>query len=288
MRPELKLALQAGEKLGLRYALQAPQNAMSSLAGAQLGRRPGSSIDFQEYREYQPGDDLRFIDWGVYARTDRLTVKMCREEVTPHFDLIIDGSKSMNLETTAKGAAAATLAGLLAAAAANARFTHAAWLSGEGFFRIGNDAHSPSTWDGLELASTRTVDQAFEILSPKFRRLGVRALISDLLWPANPLQTVRRLSQGAASLYVIQLLARDDATPPGEGNIRLEDSETGELADIYIDAGIAKRYRDNLAQHQQAWENACRQCGARLATIIAENLEESLPALEKIQLLGPA
>jgi uncharacterized protein (DUF58 family) len=288
MRPELKHALQAGEKLGLRYTVQAPQNAMTGLSGAQLGRRPGSSIDFQDYREYQPGDDLRFIDWGVYARTDRLTVKMFREEVTPHLDLIIDGSKSMNLETTVKGGAAATLAGLLAAAAANAQFTHAAWLSGEGFARLDNDSHSPSSWDGFELGSTRTIDQAFEILSPRFRRLGVRALISDLLWPGNPVQTVRRLSEGAAALFVIQLLARDDAHPPSEGNIRLEDSETGELTDIYIDASITKRYRDNLAQHQQAWENACRQCGARLATIIAEDLEQSLTVLEEIQLLGPA
>jgi uncharacterized protein (DUF58 family) len=288
MRPELKHALQVGEQLGLRYALQTPQHAMAGVSGAQLGRRPGSSIDFQDYRDYQPGDDLRFIDWGVYARTDRLTVKMFREEVTPHLELIIDGSKSMNLETTAKGAATAALAGLLAAAAANAQFTHAVWLSGEGFFRIDNDAHSPSTWDGFELDSTRTVDQAFAILGPRFRRLGVRAFISDLLWPSDPVQTVRRLSEGAAALFVIQLLARDDAHPPSEGNVRLEDSESGELTDLYIDVGIAKRYRENLAEHQQVWEHACRQCGARLTTIIAEDLEVSLPALEEIQLLGPA
>jgi uncharacterized protein (DUF58 family) len=288
MRPELKQALQTGEKLGLRYALQAPQNALSGLTGTELGRRPGSSIDFQDYREYQPGDDLRFIDWGVFGRTDRLTVKMFREEVTPHLDLVIDGSKSMSLEATAKASATAALCAVLAAAAANAQFTHAAWLSGEGFSRIANDVHSPSAWDGLELASTRTVDQALDILSPRFRRLGMRAFISDLLWPGNPLHTVRRLSEGAAALFVVQLLARDDVDPPSAGNVRLEDSETGELTDIYIDAAIARRYGDNLAQHQQAWANACRQCGARLTTIIAEDLEKSLHALEEIQLLGPA
>jgi uncharacterized protein (DUF58 family) len=288
MDPILKQGLHEGEKLGLRYALQVPQHSMSGLAGSQLGRRPGSSIDFQDYREYQPGDDLRFIDWGVYARTDRLTVKLFREEVTPHLDLIMDGTRSMQLEDTAKGRAAAALAALLAGAAANAQFTQAVWLSGEGFARLPNDAGHPAAWDGLEFTSRRTIDQALEILSPRFRRLGVRVLISDLLWPGNPVQTVRRLGEGAAALFVLQLLARADAQPPAAGNIRLVDSETDEVSEIYIDAGVEKRYRDALAQHQQAWEDACRQSGARLATLIAEDLETSLDVLQEIQLLIPA
>src|SRR3954470_615033 len=125
MEPALQQALREGEQLGLRYALQIPQVAASGLIGSRLGRRAGSSIDFQDYREYQPGDDLRFIDWGIYARTDRLSIKLFREEVTPHLDLLIDGSRSMNLEHSGKGAAAARLAGLLATAATNAQCSRA-------------------------------------------------------------------------------------------------------------------------------------------------------------------
>src|ERR1043166_6744305 len=110
MDASLQQALRDGEKLGLRYALQVPQVAASGWTGTRTGRRSGSSIDFQDYREYQPGDDLRFIDWGIYARTDRLTVKLFREEVTPHLDLVVDGSLSMNLESSAKGIATAQLA----------------------------------------------------------------------------------------------------------------------------------------------------------------------------------
>src|SRR6201995_1984911 len=110
MEPDLQQALRDGEKLGLRYALQIPQVAASGIVGSQSGRRAGSSIDFQDYREYQPGDDLRFIDWGIYARSDRLTVKLFREEVTPHLDLILDGSRSMNLPETAKAGALAARA----------------------------------------------------------------------------------------------------------------------------------------------------------------------------------
>src|SRR3954468_2980566 len=129
MDPSLQQALRDGEKLGLRYALQIPQVAASGIVGSRLGRRAGSSIDFQDYREYQPGDDLRFIDWGIYARTDRLSIKLFREEVTPHLDLIIDGSRSMNLEGSAKAAATSKRSALLATAAANAQCSRAVWIS---------------------------------------------------------------------------------------------------------------------------------------------------------------
>ncbi len=312
MDASIRQALRDGEKLGLRYALQIPQVAASGWTGTRSGRRAGSSIDFQDYREYQPGDDLRFIDWGIYARTDRLTVKLFREEVTPHLDLILDGSRSMNLETSerrpparpeskfengpgrrpafhsAKANAVAQLAALLATSAANAQCTQAVWLSGEGYQRLPNDTLTPSAWDKLVMDSKRTPEQSFEILPPKFRRLGVRVLVSDLLWPGEPLQLLRRLRDGAAALFVIQLLARDDATPPEHGNLRVVDSETGDESEIYIDSSIARQYTENLAQLQQSWSDACRQCGAHMTTIVAEDLQSSLGELEAMQLLMPA
>ena len=288
MEPALRQALADGEKTGLRYALQIPQVATSGWTGTRSGRRTGSSIDFQDYREYQPGDDLRFIDWGIYARTDRLTVKLFREEVTPHLDLILDGSRSMNLAHTAKPGASARLAALLATAAANAQCTRAVWLSGEGFQRLPNDTLNPSAWDRLDLDSLRTPEQSLEILPPKFRRLGVRVLVSDLLWPGEPVQLLRRLRDGAAALFVIQLLAREDVEPPEHGNLRVVDSETGDEREIYIDSGIARQYSENLARLQQSWSDACRQCGAQMTTLIAEDLENSLGELEAMHLLMPA
>ena len=288
MEPAIRQALCDGEKTGLRYALQIPQMAASGWTGPRSGRRAGSSIDFQDYREYQPGDDLRFIDWGIYARTDRLTVKLFREEVTPHLDLIIDGSRSMSLAGTPKANAVAHLAALLATSAANTQCTQAVWLSGEGFQRLPNDTLTPSAWDKLELDSQRTPEQSFEILPPKFRRLGVRVFVSDLLWAGAPLQFLRRLREGAAALFVIQMLARDDANPPAHGNLRVVDSETGDESEIYIDSSIARQYVENLAQLQQSWSDACRQCGAHMTTLIAEDLESSPGELEALQLLVPA
>jgi hypothetical protein len=96
------------------------------------------------------------------------------------------------------------------------------------------------------------------------------------------------MREGAAVLFVIQLLARDDVAPPDHGSIRLVDSETDEVIEMYLDAQSARQYRDNLAQLQQAWDDACRQCGAELTTVIAEDLDTSLDKLEAMQLLAPA
>ena len=288
MESEVQEALREGEKLGLRYALQIPQAAASGLVGSRLGRQAGSSVDFQDYREYQPGDDVRFVDWGIYGRTDRLSVKLFREEVTPHLDLVIDGSRSMNLAGSGKAAATARLAALLATAAANAQCTQAAWLSGDGFQRVPNDSHPPSTWAALEFNSARTIDDAYNLMQPRLRRMGIRVLISDLLWPGNPILTIRRMREGAAALFVIQLLGRDDVHPPDHGSIRLVDSETDGVAEIYIDSKVRKQYGENLARLQQAWDDACRQCGAALTSVIVDDPDSSLRKLEALQLLTPA
>ncbi len=65
------------------------------------------------------------------------------------------------------------------------------------------------------------------------------------------------------------------------------DSETGDESEIYIDSSVARQYAENLAQLQQAWNDACRQCGAQMTTIVAEDLEKSLDELQAIQLLTP-
>ncbi len=280
--------LLSGEALGQRYALAVPQTALAGMTGNQLGRRAGTSIDFQDYREYQPGDDLRTIDWNVFARTDRLTIKLFREEVNPHLDLLLDASRSMNLENSLKSAATLRLAALLCTAAENGHCTHATWLAGDGFQRAANDTMLPSAWDGLAFTSRRPLDEAFAILPPRLRRLGIRVLISDLMCPVEPLTILRRLADGAAAVFIVQLLAQSDAEPPEHGNIQLVDTETGEEREIFVDATVAAQYREALARHRESWHNACRQTGARFVSLVAEKLDSSLPALEEAQLLVPA
>src|SRR5438046_1394663 len=106
----------AGEQAGSRFALAAPRRVPMGAGGVHLSNRAGSSLEFRDHREYQPGDDLRRIDWSAYGRTDKLIVKLYREEVSPHVDVVIDGSRSMALENTARLEPALELSALLASA----------------------------------------------------------------------------------------------------------------------------------------------------------------------------
>lgn len=145
MDDALRNAIEQGQRAGMRYRLEPPRLAPQGASGARLGHRPGSSLEFMDHRDYQPGDDIRRIDWAGYARSDRLVVRLYREEVSPHMDLLVDGSRSMNLSGTAKARAAVGLAAAMATAAANHNFTHALWWAGQAVRRIGQRGDEPVT-----------------------------------------------------------------------------------------------------------------------------------------------
>jgi uncharacterized protein (DUF58 family) len=276
-----------GERAGTRYALAVPRSTASATAGLQLGQRAGSSLEFRDHRDYQPGDDPRWIDWNAYARSDKLTVKLYREEISPHLDIVLDGSRSMALEASAKLEAAVGLAAVLAVAAESAGYSHDAWLTRDWCVPIANGSNRPTTWRGIDFDFRGNPAEAFTRMPPKFRRQGMRALISDLLWLGEPLSILQHLAQGASSVVVVQVIAEADANPPERGRVRLIDSETDEEREIFIDDSAIGRYRDALARHQQNWHRACRQIGAVLVNVVAEEIIAgwNLEALVRAEIL---
>jgi uncharacterized protein (DUF58 family) len=272
MDEDIRHFLIEGERAGMRYSLGAPRSNFAATSGLQLGQRAGSSLEFREHRDYQAGDDLRRIDWNAYARSDKLTIKLFREEISPHLDLVLDGSCSMALEGSAKLRASTGLAAVLAIAADNAGYTHKAWLLRDSCEPVANGGTRPSLWDNLEFDFRANPVEGFTRVPPKFRRQGIRALISDLLWLGEPNRVLQQLAHGASSVFVVQVLAAADVNPQERGRVRLVDSETDEKRMIFIDDAAIKRYRDALARHQQNWLRACRQAGAVLIEIVSENI----------------
>ncbi|MBN1675726.1 MAG: DUF58 domain-containing protein [Kiritimatiellae bacterium] len=287
MREPWRRYLEEGERAGMRYAMTLPTDVASGLAGVHLGHKTGSSVDFKDYREYQPGDDLRHIDWNVYARSDKLVLKLFREEVSPHVDILLDGSRSMALQDTAKARALLGLAAVFASAAGNAKCTHTAWSVAADIRRVGNGTSRPGVWDGIELDFEGDPSDSFALALPGWRRKGIRVLISDLFWRGDPVPVLRRLAEDAAAVVVVQLLADADVNPPPQGNTRLEDVETGERFEVFLDAAARKRYTAALTTHQHNWHRACRQAGAVIATAVAEQIvgDWQLDALEATQIL---
>lgn len=282
-----RAAFSAGRALGLRYRLALPREAMRGPSGARLGTLAGASLDFHDYRDYQPGDDLRHLDWNVYARSDKEIVKLFREEVSPRLDVVLDGSRSMRLEGTGKAAAALTLAAACAVAAENAHCAHEVWLAGARVEALAGSRDDPGVWQVPEFADACVPDEGLLRASPRWRRHGIRVFVSDLLWPAEPESALRRLADGAASLTVVQLLAREEETPEARGQYRFQDVETDERLDVFADAAACASYAAALARHRERWSRACRQFGASFVTVTDEKATEGgrLRALEQCGLL---
>lgn len=266
--------LRTGQRAGMMYAVVAPQTAALGLAGAHLANRPGSSLEFMDHREYQPGDDLRRIDWSAYARTGKMIVKLYRQEVNPHVDILVDGSASMRLADSAKHEATAGLAAALASATRNAGFSHTAWLGLEGWHQVPGSKQLPTTWEQFDLTYHGSPADSMQRLPPLLPPQSIRILISDLLWLGDPVTFLSHIARKASAVVVVQLLARADIDPPTRGSARLVDCESGEQLEVFVDAAAQRRYRDAMSRHQQNWSRAARQVGAKMVTLVAEDVSQ--------------
>jgi uncharacterized protein (DUF58 family) len=264
--------LTAGERAGSRYVLGLPRRLPLGAAGLHQGGRAGSSLEFKEHRDYQPGDDLRHLDWNAYARSDLLIVKQFHEEVNPRLDILVDGSRSMALPGSAKVQAALGLAALFTTAGASAGFSHSAWLTRDGFQPIVGSETRFSAWETLTFDDRSDPATALARKPPAWRPRGIRVLLSDLLWMGDPLTFLAQVAERATALAIVQILAQADVHPPQRGSVRLTDVETDQAHDLLLEPATLRRYQAALEQHRQQWHLACRQVGAVFTSVIAERV----------------
>lgn len=279
MDNRLRRFLTAGELAGEPYVLSAPTGRGVGTTGSRLGNRAGNSLEFLDHRPYQPGDDLRHLDWSAYGRSDRLIVKMFQEEMNPHLDLIVDGSRSMALSSPHDGSespklgATLGMASLLARAAENAGFGHHLWVTGDdGCQRLENGRERPSHWRGLSFDGRFSPAESMSRTPPNLKPHGIRMFLSDLFWVGDPMTMLHILARNSAMTVIVQILAQSDRDPPTPGNVELVDAETDEIMDVFISDSSAKRYQEAFTRHQEQWRYAARQIGAFVITLTAETL----------------
>lgn len=287
MALDARAFLQKGEEVGARYVLCSPHRLPSGRTGARLGHQAGSSLEFREHRDYQAGDDLRRVDWSVFARSDKLSVKLYQDEVLPHVDLVMDGSRSMTLDGTRKGEATVGLAAALISAAKQSGFSHHTWITNEGCWPVVNGAASPSLWQDLAFSDVGNPLQSFAIQPPTWRPQSIRIFLSDLLWMGDPLQLLGWFADRSTHVIVIQILAQRDLQPPPRGYVQLIDSESGQLREAFVDAVMQQKYQEAFSRHLQYWRQAARQVGAVFASLVAEDIVTTwaLDALVEAEIL---
>jgi len=272
-----------------QYQLGFPRLPTAGRSGEMLGRGTGSSIEFQEYREYLPGDDLRHVDWAAYARSDSLMVRLYREEISPRTEVILDASRSMAIHQGVKSKLALQLTSLFSQLVGK--------LGGQPQIHFVNSAHPPLKLgiDSLDRLADIPIDgeqSLAELLNEgglALKPQSVRIVISDFLFPFDPDQLIKRLSAQASTLWLIQVLADWEAKPEAMGGRRLVDVESSEHADLLLAPQAIKTYRERLHRLQEGLLQASRRTHASFLTVIAEHGLEKVcrDDLSAVEILRP-
>jgi len=268
MRKELIQAIDSALAKGSGLKLTPPV-CPGSFDGRRTGRQAGGATEFADYRAYREGDELRRVDWRLFARNDQLMVRQFARETDPRCDLILDCSESMSFYH--KMEAAAGLGAVFARSAASSGFSLQVWALHDEVLKV-EPAADPPAWDLPETGSRSNPPETLHLAAPGFFRQGMRILISDLLFEEPPEKVLRLLGPGAAA--VVQILGNEELNPGLPGRITLTDPETGEEKGLDVNEELLHRYRDNLETFRGKWEESCSAHQALFFTLDAGHLIE--------------
>lgn len=237
-----------------------------------LHRSPyhGFSVEFSEYRQYTPGDDPRYLDWRLYARSDRYFIKRFEDETNLRCYLLVDLSRSMgygSLEYT-KVEYARTAAATLAYFLSSQRDAVGLVTFDERIAEYVPARYRPGHLHRLMMCLQRAlagkstdVTAPLEQVAATVRKRGMVVLISDLLAPTDRLQTsLGYLRSQGHEVLLLRVL------DPAELDFKFEkpalflDLESGR--DLYVDpAAVREQYLNKFREHAEAIQQICRELG---------------------------
>ena len=231
---------------------------MASRASAGRVKR-GQSVEFTDYRDYALGDDLRSLDWNVYARLEKLFIKLFVEEEDVTVHVLLDASASMDGGTPDKlvfgkrAAAAMAYIGL-----ASYDRVNIAVLQGRTARALPAGARHGPRVPGARRPVRRDARTRAPPTSPRPPATTPRRSPSAGRCCSSPTCSTRPIERAISELAgtrcdvaVLQTLSTDELDPPIEGDIRLVDRETGDGVDITADLGVLDEYRARLAAWQE-------------------------------------
>jgi uncharacterized protein (DUF58 family) len=238
------------------------------MKGERRSKRKGQSVEFADFRNYVPGDDLRFIDWNTYARLDRLFLKMFLEEEDLHFYALIDASQSMDFGEPTKLYYAKQLAAALG-------FIGLVRADRVRIESIGQPLRSPapifrgrkSLWrmvshlEAIEPGQNVSLTEGVKNFCLRNPGKGVLVLITDLMDKQGYESAMRYLVSREMDVYVIQILSQEEIDPDVKGDLRLVDCEDADVAEVTISAPLIARYKQTLNAFVEGAKSFCTRRG---------------------------
>lgn len=235
-----------------RLTLRSRKRVTGKEAGSRLSTKKGRGLEPVGYREYEPGDPMRLIDWIAYAKTEKFFVKEYEEERALETHVLLDTSESMGFEGKLGfgGKLAAGVAFL--AEEENEAFGLSTFSDALDPGRVERGRmHLMDTVARLEQLSTSGRTDLLSVARKYADRLKHRALlvvVSDFLEdPGSVKDAIHVL--GDHDLILIQVASPAEIDPPFEGETKLVDAETGEERDVYFSEKARKRYSRVARRH---------------------------------------
>ncbi|MDZ7705572.1 MAG: DUF58 domain-containing protein [Trueperaceae bacterium] len=248
--------------------------ALSQRSGERMATEAGQSVEFYDFRPYQRGDELRYVDWKVYARTGRLYTRLYQAERNIASHIVLDTSGSMAIGN--KAYYARILAQLLSYAAQQDAVCQVHLFNGDSSRSAHGRSQVLRTWDFIETAATdeairrpeedvdahRPVEAIKRFaLTPRFEAgVGLALIISDLFDEAPLRSALVALRARGFDASFLQVVSRQDLMPD-EAPFELVDSESGEK--LSVGADEARAYRQAVQQFIDRTRGAVLQAGFR-------------------------
>ena len=246
--------------------LSASKVRVGAIKGDRRSIKRGNSIEFADYRNYAPGDDLRQLDWNIYARLERPYIKLLEDEEDLTVHLILDASASMDFPPEGEVDQKKLLfAKRILAGLAYVSLTSNDRLILTAINDSGSATFGPVRGRGRGMAMLRFIQDIaatgitdlnimLEDYARRSRRPGMTLIISDMFSPSGYLDGLNTLLSRGHEVAFVHVLAPEEITPPLAGDLRLIDVESGVAQEVTVDAAMRNIYEQRLA----AWRNEIR------------------------------
>lgn len=270
-----------------RLAVEARAPMLGSVTGIHRSATRGSSVEFAEYRKYVPGDDIRHVDWRVYARTDRFYMKEFEADTNLRCHLVLDSSGSMAFESRHgrkfdyARRLAATLAYLLVHQGDAVGLT---CFDGRGATEIPprrSPAHLKNVFDtlaGVRPGGASAIVETLHTLAEKARRRALVVVFSDFFTEVGPLlDAFQHMRFQKHDLAVFHLLDRQELDFAFDRPIRFVDLESP-FQMISDPAMVAAGYRRELDAYLETLQRGSREFGVDYQRVVTDANYEAVIA----------
>ncbi len=220
-------------------------------------RDRGGGLEFQDFRSYRVGDDIRRIDWNLYRRSGELFVRLYEEREDVPVYILIDTSQSMKFDLPSRERAARQIAAALTAVSLNQMDRVSIYPFGE---QLGCPLTALSGRSGLyqalrflsnlPISGNTNLTEALIRFGLMKLRSGLVMIVSDFFDPEGIEKVIKAMSGLRHKIVVVQTIHPADANPAFEGEVRLLDCETNNYVEMAITPAILQRYR-------HAWQKHC-------------------------------